>query len=67
MSPVAQDAEKLRELDDDVRRAWAHYSECLRDLHGEEYEQVEARCWQELQDELDRLARSRRRLSLAIS
>lgn len=63
MTLIAQDAEKLRELDDDTRRAWERYTERIRDLRGDEYEHAEEGSWRELQDELDRLASSRRALS----
>ncbi len=67
MTLIAQDAERLRELDIEVRRAWAHYTDSLRDLSGEEYERVEDLSWQTLQLELERLDRSRRNLTIAIS
>ncbi len=63
MTAIAQDDEKLRELDAGTRRAWTVYSERVRDLHGEEYERVEQECWAELQSELRRLARRRQLLS----
>jgi hypothetical protein len=47
--------ETLRELDQDTRQAWAHYSERLRELNGAEYEHAESESWDELQDELHRL------------
>lgn len=66
MTLIAHDAEKLRELDDDTRRAWERYTEQVRDLRGDEYEQVEEGSWRELQDELSRLESSRRTLSETI-
>jgi hypothetical protein len=63
---VAQDAEKLRELDIEVRRAWAQYTDSVRELRGEEYERAEDASWQALQLELARLDRSRRNLSITI-
>lgn len=63
MALIAQDAEKLRELDDDTRRAWTAYSERVRELTGEEYEQVEDQSWEELQRKLRNLERRRRTLN----
>jgi hypothetical protein len=63
MALIAQDAEKLRELDDDTRRAWTAYSERVRDLTGDEYEQTEDQSWQELQRKLRNLERRRRTLN----
>ena len=55
-------ADKTREIDADMKRAWSAYSERLRDLSGEEYERVEEDSWSELQGELRRLDRQRRTL-----
>ncbi|HZU40744.1 MAG TPA: hypothetical protein VE992_06815 [Solirubrobacteraceae bacterium] len=63
MTAIAQDDEKLRELDAGTRRAWMTYSERLRGLRGEEYERVEQESWAELQSELRRLQRRRQLLS----
>ena len=63
MTAIAHDDAKLRELDAGTRRAWAAYSERLRGLHGEEYEQTEQVSWVELQSELRRLARRRQLLT----
>ncbi len=63
MAAIAQDAEKLRELDARTRRAWSVYSERLRELTGDEYERVENESWAELQSELRRLERRRRTLT----
>jgi hypothetical protein len=52
----------LHELDDDTRRAWAAYSEHLRELSGEEYERAERESWAKLQGELRRVERRRRSL-----
>ena len=60
---IAPDSDKLRELDDDTRRAWNTYSERLRELSGEEYELAERESWAELQTELRRLERRRRSLN----
>jgi hypothetical protein len=63
VTAIAPDSEKLRELDDDTRRAWNAYSERLRELSGEEYELTERESWAELQTELRRLERRRRSLT----
>ena len=62
MTAIAPDSDKLRQLDDDTRRAWNTYSERLRELSGEEYERVERESWAKLQSELRRLERRRRSL-----
>jgi hypothetical protein len=59
VTATAPDLEKLRELDEDTRRAWMAYNERLRDLAGDEYERVESDSWTELQGELRRLERQR--------
>ena len=59
MTTTAPDLAQLRELEDGTRRAWTAYSERLRDLDGDEYEQAEAKSWTELQAELRRLERRR--------
>jgi hypothetical protein len=63
VTAIAQDDEKLRELDAGTRRAWMTYTERVRDLHGEEYERIEQESWTELQGELRRLARRRQLLT----
>ena len=60
MTVAAPDAEKLLEIDEDVRRAWSEYSDRLRELHGDEYERAEHEGWAALQIELRRLERRRR-------
>ena len=55
--------EELRELDEDTRQAWDHYSERLRELDGAEYERVESESWEELQTQLRRLDERRELLS----
>ena len=59
MSTTAPDLDKLRELDEDTRRAWMTYNEQLRDLAGDEYERAEGVSWTELQRELRRLEHRR--------
>ncbi len=64
MTTIAPDTEKLRELDDDTRRAWNEYYDNVQELIGQEYEQVEAESWDALQDELLRIERRRRLLTV---
>jgi hypothetical protein len=59
---IAPDGDRLRECDEDTRRAWADYSERLRDLTGDEYERAERESWAKLQGELRRVERRRRSL-----
>ena len=63
MTTTAAHLAKLRELDDGTRRAWMAYSDRVRGLEGEEYEQVESDSWTELQRELRRLERRRASLT----
>ncbi len=65
MTLIAEDAKKLRALNDETRRAWSAYSERLAELAGEEYERAEDDSWEQLQRELLRLERRRRNLSHA--
>jgi hypothetical protein len=62
VTPAATDSEQLRELEEDVRRAWNGYIVQLRELTGEQYEQAERDRWIELQDELKALELRRREL-----
>jgi hypothetical protein len=62
VTAIAPDTEKLRELDDQERRAWSAYSERLRDLSGSDYELAEPDRWEELQRELRGVHRRRRSL-----
>ena len=66
MTLIAPDAEKLRELDDETRRAWYAYRESVHDLCGEEYARTEDRSWEELQAEL-REVEDRRRMLVSAS
>jgi hypothetical protein len=63
VTTMAQDDEKLRELDAGTRRAWMAYNDRLRGLQGEDYERAEEESWAELQSELRRLARRRQLLT----
>ena len=67
MTTVAPDTEKLRELDEDERRAWNEYYDNIQDLTGEQYELVELESWDTLQGELRRIERRRRLLSVSSS
>ena len=62
MTATAPDTERLQELEADTRLAWSTYSDSLRELSGDEYEQVESESWTELQAELRRLEREREEL-----
>lgn len=64
MSTIAPDTAKLRELDDDMRRAWNEYYGTVQELTGEEYERVELESWDMLQGELRRIERSRQLLTV---
>lgn len=64
MTSIAPE-DTLRELDEETRRAWTHYSERLRELSGTEYDRVESDSWDELQDELRRLDEQREQLNVA--
>jgi hypothetical protein len=62
MTALAPDNDKLRQLNDETRRAWNAYSERLRELTGEEYERAERESWTKLQTDLRRVERRRRSL-----
>ncbi len=64
MTTIAPDTEKLRELDDETRRAWNEYYDSVQELTGEEYERVELDSWESLQDELRQIERRRSLLSV---
>ncbi len=64
MTSIAPD-DSLRDVEDDTRQAWSHYSERLRELTGAEYDRVESESWTELQDELHRLEERREQLRAA--
>jgi uncharacterized protein YecT (DUF1311 family) len=63
MSTIAYRTDKLRELEDDERRAWTAYRDRIRELTGNEYERAETESWETLQRELRGLERRRRSLS----
>jgi hypothetical protein len=65
VTTIAPDTEKLRELDDDERRAWAEYYDSIQQLTGAEYERAEPEAWEMLQDELRRIERRRRLLTVS--
>ena len=67
VATIAPDTEKLRELDEDERRAWNEYYDNIQDLTGEQYEQVELESWDALQGELRRIERRRRLLTVSSS
>jgi hypothetical protein len=57
--------DRLEELAELERIAWADYRDGLRDLQGREYEQAEATSWDELQDLLADVAAERAELVAA--
>jgi hypothetical protein len=59
VTTIAADNARLRELDEDTRRAWSEYTERVRDLSGAEYERAEHESWEQLQAELRELQRER--------
>jgi hypothetical protein len=59
--------EKLSELDQDLRQAWADYHDRLQPLSGAAYEAAETDAWTELQSELVRLERLRRLVDLDVN
>lgn len=63
MSTTACSVEELQELEVRERQAWSDYSDCIRELTGDEYERAEHESWERLQRELRSL--ERRRSSLA--
>jgi hypothetical protein len=65
VTAFAPQAEKFRELDEGMRRAWSEYSQRLRELTGEDYERAEHESWAELQTALAKLERRRRSLERA--
>ncbi|HWD69492.1 MAG TPA: hypothetical protein VG293_04815 [Solirubrobacteraceae bacterium] len=67
MTTIAPDTEKLRELDEDERRAWTEYYDNIQELTGEQYELVELESWETLEGELRRIERRRRLLNVANS
>ncbi len=67
MTTITPDNDKLRELDQDLQRAWSEYYDRLQDLSGDAYEQVELQSWETLQNELRRIERRRRLLTVASS
>ncbi len=62
MTAIAPDSDTIRELANETRRAWAAYSERLRELTGEEYERAERESWAKLQSELRLVERRRHAL-----
>jgi hypothetical protein len=64
VTAIASDRDGKNELDAQTRRAWTAYSECLRDLSGDEYEDAERESWAKLQSELRGLERRRQSLNV---
>lgn len=57
---------RLEELAELERTAWADYSEGLRDLQGRDYEQAEAASWDELQGLLAEVAAERAEIAAEV-
>jgi hypothetical protein len=64
VTTIARDKSRLRELDEDARRAWNAYRDRTQLLSGVEYELAERESWTVLQNELRRLERRRRLLTV---
>jgi hypothetical protein len=65
VATIAPDTEKLRELDEDLRRAWNDYYDHVQELTGAPYELAEPEAWDTLQVELRRIERCRRLLNVS--
>lgn len=57
--------DRLAELEQLEREAWAEYSESLRDLGGRDYEVAEAVSWEDLQRTLAEVTSERDALTAA--
>jgi hypothetical protein len=64
VTTIAVDPKKLRELDSDTKRAWQAYRDRTHQLKGEAYDYAELESWAILQNELRRLERRRRQISV---
>ncbi len=62
-APGQDTSHRLRELDEDVQRAWSTYRESLLGLEGAEYEEAEQRCWDRLQRKLEEFQHERASLA----
>jgi outer membrane protein assembly factor BamD (BamD/ComL family) len=49
----------LADIEERTREAWSLYSESLRDLQGQDYEEAERESWGRLQKELEGLTAER--------
>ena len=50
-----QQAQQLADIESRTRRAWAEYTEELRELKGRDYEEAEDESWARLQKRLKQL------------
>jgi hypothetical protein len=57
---------RLEELAELERTAWADYSEGLRDRQGRDYEEAEAASWEELQGLLAEVAAERAEIAAEV-
>ena len=55
MPTFITESERLAEIHERRKEAWAEYSESLRDLEGRHYEEAEDESWQRLQESLREL------------
>ena len=63
VTAVAPQDVTLKEIEEEIRRAWSVYSQELQGLSGEDYEVAEDERWAALQEELERLERRRSALA----
>ena len=60
-------ADKLEELAEMEREAWAAYRDSLRDLEGPQYDETESTSWEELQRLLVEVEAERAELAGAVA
>ena len=54
-----QQAQRIADIESRERKAWADYSQELRDLSGRDYEEAEDQAWARLQKRLKQLVDER--------
>ena len=59
MPTYISETERLAELEERRKEAWALYSESIRDLEGRDYEEAEDESWRRLQEMLQELDEER--------
>ena len=60
MPTYISETERLAEVEERRKEAWAFYSDTLRDLQGRDYEEAEHESWNRLQETLRELEDERR-------